>query len=174
MDDVSISPDKYSFTIRHTPVLLVLKILAAELLIALVSFGVRLVLIYLDLNIAFFSFLSLYSIIIFLLQLLNIYLILFNVFWWVGEYYILNPKEVIMKRGIANTISVTYELANLQSMTIEQSFVERILGYGHIHLFNPVLKEEVILSSIQNPQKYADIIQQTTPDSLSFIGRRPR
>jgi uncharacterized membrane protein YdbT with pleckstrin-like domain len=112
---------------------------------------------------------ALLTIEVILLQIVNLYFLLTVILSWINEYYILNPKEVIIKTGVFTSQSVTYEFANLQSMTVNQSVWQKIFNFGTIRLFNPVLKEEIYLSNIPDPVKFGNIIQQHQPDITPII-----
>ena len=92
---------------------------------------------------------------------------------WLNKHYVLNPKEVIVKTGVISTKSTTYEIANLQSMSISQNIIQKIFNFGSIKLFNPVLKEEIFLSDIPDPHKYGEIIQRYQPEMTPLI-RKPK
>lgn len=163
--------NNYSIIIRKSPVILVIRLLAAELLILTLNLILRLPALFIELEGIAFNFISLYFILVILIQLINLYLIVTIVLQWINEYYILNPKEVIVHSGIFSINETTYEFANLQSMTISQSFFERLFNYGTIKLYNPVLKQEVYLHQIPNPKKYGEIIQIHPPDASSPMRR---
>ncbi len=162
----------YSYIIRQTTFFLVLRIVISEILIMALHFGFRILL---DQIASLFSFQITYQILtaeVFLIQVLNLLLLLTVILSWTNETYTLNPKEVIIKKGIFSSRSVTYELANLQSMTINQTFIGKLFNYGSIKLFNPVLREEVYLLNIPNPYVYGDIIQQHQPEITPLIRKQ--
>jgi uncharacterized membrane protein YdbT with pleckstrin-like domain len=162
----------YSYLIRQSVVFLVFRILTVEVLILISHFLIRYILqqLFTLIN-APFSVELLFIEAVFV-QFINLYFLVVVVLSWINEYYVLNPKEVVIKKGILSSRSTTYEFANLQSMTIRQSFWGRIFNYGTIKLYNPVLRTDVYLTNIPNPQKSGAIIQQHQPDITPII-RKP-
>jgi len=162
----------YSYVLHQAPFVLVSRIIVIELLIAMIHYSVRILLsqvsTYLNVTIS----VGFLTIEIVLLQLTNLYLVIVALLRWINTQYILNPKEVIIKTGVFTTKSVTYEFANLQSMTVTQSLIQKLFKFGTIKLFNPVLKEEIYLIDMPDPNKYASIIQQHQPEITPLIKKR--
>jgi len=162
----------YTYIMRQSPVFLVTRIVGVEVLMLITHFVLRYSLEQIFTLLSFpFSVQALFVEAV-IIQIVNLYFLVVVVLSWVNEYYILNPKEVVIKKGIVSSRSTTYEFANLQSMTIRQSFWGRILNYGTIKLYNPVLRADVYLTNISNPEKAGTIIQQTQPDVAPII-RKP-
>ncbi len=163
------SINQYSYLIRRAPVLLILRIIVIEVMVMTIHFALRLGISELFKLLAVSIPPALMTIEVILVQITNLYFLLFVILSWINEYYILNPKEVIIKTGVFTSQSVTYEFANLQSMTVNQSVWQKIFNYGTIKLFNPVLKEEIYISNIPDPVKYGNIIQQHQPEITPII-----
>lgn len=163
----------YSYVERQSPVLLVGRIITSEIVIMTLHYFVRFILdqIFLFLNVK--APLFVITIEVILIQILNLYILLVAILTWLNKQYIFNPKEVIIKTGVLSTKSTTYEIANLQSMSISQNFIQKLFNFGSIKLFNPVLKEEIYISDIPNPHKYGEIIQQYQPENTPLI-RKPK
>jgi len=162
----------YTHIMRQSPVFLVSRIIVVEFVILITHFVLRYTL---EQILTWFSFpFSVQALFIeaVIIQVINLYFLVVVVLSWVNEYYILNPKEVVIKKGIISSRSTTYEFANLQSMTVRQSFWGRIFNYGTIKLYNPVLRADVYLTNISNPEKAGAIIQRTQPDVAPII-RKP-
>jgi hypothetical protein len=172
MEEQKSESGNYSYVLRQSTFFLIFRVLGVEVLMLTSHFFLR----YLIEQITtLFSFpFSIETLIVeaFSVQLINLYFLIVVVLSWVNEYYILNPKEVIIKKGILSSRSTTYEFANLQSMTIRQSFWGRILNYGTIKLYNPVLRADVYLTNIPNPEKAGLVIQRNQPDITPII-RKP-
>ena len=169
MEEQKNSNQSYSYTVRQSHVLLITRIITAEIIIMLLHYFLRFILdqIFLSLNTKLP--LLVITIEVILIQILNLYILLVAILTWLNKHYIFNPKEVIIKIGIVSTKSTTYEIANLQSMSISQNFIQRIFNFGTIKLFNPVLKEEIYITNIPDPQKYGEIIQQYQPELTPLI-----
>lgn len=167
-----ISNSGYSYTTHQTPFLLILRIIITEILIMMVHYSIRILLIQLAQYLNWQTPIFLLTLEIIILQIINLYLIITIVLSWINLTYTLNPKEIMCKQGIVSTKSITYEFANLQSMTVTQNFIQKIFNYGTIKLFNPVLKEDVYLIDIPDPFKYAKIIQQYQPEVTPLIKKQ--
>lgn len=172
MEEQKLHKNSYSYTVRKTPVLLIAQIICIEILVLVAHLTIRAISVWIAsiLVLDIPSFVMTLEIII--MQVLGVYLIVMLVLQWINTYYILNPKEVIVRKGVISTYSGTYELANLQSMTVLQGVFGKIFNYGTIKLFNPVLKEDLYLSDISNPRKYAAIIQEIEPELTPIIRKQ--
>lgn len=154
------------YRIRQTVVIPIFKLILIELIITLISFLTRLL---------SFNYLSellnnfIIILEILLIQIFNLYLVINVIFNWIGVEYILRTDEIIIKKGILKLKETTYEIANLQSMSINQSLFGRLFNFGTIRLFNPVLKEEVFIENIPNPSFYGKFIQKGEQKSPQII-----
>lgn len=172
MEEVKKNNDQYTYVLRQSTVMLITRLLICEIVVMILHYGIRFAIA------QYFDFFSMKPSIlvmtteIILIQLLNLYILLAVILTWIGEQYILNPKEVIIKNGVLNTKLVTYEIANLQSMTISQNILQKIFNFGSIRLFNPVLKEEIYISNVPEPHKYGSIIQQYQPELTPLIKKQ--
>lgn len=155
--------------IRQTVVIPILKLVMIEVIITLISFLTR----FLSFNYLGEILNNLILIVeILVIQIFNLYLILNVIFSWLSIEYILRNDEIVIREGLIKIKETTYEIANLQSMSINQSLFGRIFNFGTIRLFNPVLKEEIFLEDIPNPNLYGAIIQnneQQPPPTLRPI-----
>ncbi|MCX7956240.1 MAG: PH domain-containing protein [Patescibacteria group bacterium] len=156
---------KKEYRLRQTFVLPVFKIIMVELIIIIINFLTRFI---------SFNYLGdfLNNFIIFIeiliIQLFNIYLVLKIIFSWISYEYIIRDDEIIIRQGLLITKEITYEIANLQSMIINQGLFGKIFNFGTIRLYNPVLKEEIFIENINNPNFYGDFIQKKEPE-IPFI-----
>lgn len=166
------SNQTYSYTIHQSPFLLILRISIVETLVMMVHYSSRVILIQLADYLNWRIPISVLTLEIAVLQLINLYLILSIVLKWINVTYTFNPKEVIVKQGVFSTKTITYEFANLQSMTVTQNMIQKIFNYGTVKLFNPVLKEEVHLIDIPTPNKFANLIQQYQPEITPLIKKQ--
>lgn len=169
MEEKQNNNQSYSYNVRQSPALLVMRIITAELVIMILHYCIRFIL-----NLVFLSLntkqpLSIVTTEAILIQILNLYILLIAILTWLNKQYIFNPKEVIIKTGVISTKSTTYEIANLQSMSISQNVIQKLFNFGSIKLFNPVLKEEIYIADIPDPHKYGEIIQQYQPEMTPLI-----
>lgn len=154
------------YHIRQTVAIPITKLVMIEIIITLISFFAR----FLSFNYLGEILNNLILIVeILVIQIFNLYLILNVIFSWLSIEYILRNDEIVIRQGLIKSKETTYEIANLQSMSINQSLMGRLFNFGTIRLFNPVLKEEIFLEDIPNPKLYGAIIQnneQQIPPAL--------
>lgn len=151
----------------QTIFLIIFKIILIEILVIILNFLIRF---------SFFSFDTYLNYMIILIeiifiQLINLYLILKVFVNWLSIKYSINSEEIKITEGLIKTKETTYEIKALQSMRIIRSLIGKIFNYGSIYLYNPVLKEEIIIKDIPNPEFYANIIQNREEESPVLIRR---
>lgn len=79
---------------------------------------------------------------------------------WLNYYFELRPAEIAFRTGFLDRKEKIYSLTYIESITINQHMLGRILNYGTINLYNPVLKKSIYINSINNPQKYMKLIEE--------------
>lgn len=161
--------------LRQSTSLLILKIFFVEFLLAVLHSSVKFVLI----DSAWIteiepSFILSSGLFLFF-QLLNFYFIITIVIAWAQESYSLKATEVVVQNGIFSKQVNTYELANLQSIKLEQGLLGRMLNYGTVRLYDPTLQYDIYLKNISNPSYYIELIKtqkKKASENLAFIRRR--
>lgn len=75
---------------------------------------------------------------------------------WAGRAYYLSGHHLIERLGLVNITETTYELSQVKSVILKQSWVGRRFNFGTIQLsFAGGGKEkEVILRDVNNPMRY--------------------
>ena len=99
----------------------------------------------------------------------------FVILQWINNYYIVTLSEIVFITGIISKKEVGYSLKNIQSITVEQDILGRILNYGNIKIFSPALKEDLYLIEISDPKNIVDSIKKILSeksDKSQFILRR--
>lgn len=172
MEESQLGERTYSYTIRKTPMLLVARIMMIEIIVMIVHYFLRLLIYAIARQLNVQATVPILTLELVGVQILNVVLLVMGVASWLNELYILHPKELVVKRGVLSSQATTYEFANLQSMTIAQTIWGKLFNYGNIRLYNPVLREEVIMSHISSPQQYGAIIQQHNPEITPLIRKR--
>lgn len=116
----------------------------------------------------FFSDLNWIAIIYFIglsvFQLIGIVLITLN---WVSETYLIKENIIIHRKGLFNTTENTYSLQSLGSTTILQGILGKLLNYGTIKIYSPILKREFYLVNVHNPQQKVKLLE----DELAAEGK---
>jgi len=165
-----------SMIIRKSMVMMFLRLIVVELLIAVVYLGIRFALAALqieaDIDLSLNPLVLTKSI---FFMLIEIFTAIFLFLKWANNYYILREKEIIYVTGIISRRERNYSLDNIQSISSEQGLVGRILNYGTIKIFSPALQRELFLTDIPDPKEVVEKIKQvstTIPGKMGFILRR--
>jgi len=77
---------------------------------------------------------------------------------WANEQYIVEEDTIIHTRGIFTQSDELYSLKTIEAASVEQSLLGRLLNYGTVRVYSPVLKKEYFLQEIPNPHGMKDII----------------
>lgn len=103
------------------------------------------------------------------LQILKVFIQLFLILditlsWSNSIYYIhSNGKHLIKRAGVINIKEDVYEIDTVRSITVDQSWMGRIFHYGDLLLKTSAsggYQVLVTMMSIQNPQKYEEMIRK--------------
>ncbi len=97
--------------------------------------------------------------------LLKTFVMLFIILQWLEEYYEINPKYVIHKKGFIFRKEEKYLLTHLGKVKLEQGVLGRIFNYGNVKIFNWALEKDVTLYLIHNPTKAMRILEELLPES---------
>lgn len=140
--------------IRRSPASLVVKIIIAELLLEIVylvlSLGLSIFSEQLEPN---YQALRLILGVVFIgLAIIILVIIIAN---WANQGYILEKNDLAVKNGIFSTSLQTYPYANMQSVTVKQGLLGKLLNYGHIIIYVPTLGKDIGFYEISNPYKFA-------------------
>ncbi len=77
---------------------------------------------------------------------------------WANEYYLIRTSSIVHHIGVFKVLEEEYSLRNIEALTMEQGFWQRVFNYGTIHFFSPVLKQEYYLNNINRPKEVRDLI----------------
>ncbi|MCS7092728.1 MAG: PH domain-containing protein [Patescibacteria group bacterium] len=156
---------KNLFIIRRSLVIFVMRLIAIELVFGIFYLSIR----YINsfLGISFSQFLLVESVIF---MSIEIFLICYVILSWVSNYYVLKDKELIIVSGILVRKEQSISLSGAQSITYEMSIIGRILNYGNVHLYSPVLQKEVYLSGVSEPKSIAEEIERRVKKGDTKLG----
>lgn len=159
--------------IRQSPTLLFIKLFLLEILSIIVYLFVDYTgrVIYPPFNLSIFSE-DRHLIEIILFSLMNLFEIIFMMYLtlqWISNYYIIRAESILHREGIFHLKEETFSLKNIETFTVDQWFVGRVLGYGHIKFYSPVLKQEYYLKNVSQPVRLKNVIEKmlTTDESLA-------
>ncbi len=117
------------------------------------------------------NLMPLYFVIFVILNSVKFFLMLTIGIKWISNHYEINKKDIRHMHGIISRKEEIYLCNFTQEVELSQNLLGRIFNYGNVDIFNPAIKETIILESIPNPSKYAEIIKKNLPDtnSIDFI-----
>lgn len=117
------------------------------------------------------NLMPLYFVIFVILSAIKFFLMLTIGIKWISNHYEINKREIRHCHGILSKKEEIYLCDFAQEVEYSQTLFGRIFNYGTVDIFNPAVKETIVLDSIPNPAKYAEIIKTNLPDnnSLSYI-----
>lgn len=150
-------------TIRQSISILLLKLVILELIFAIIfilfhpvlfSSQITDVVLYLE----SYNILLLLVVILFKM-VLNIYIVLS----WLNEYYEITPTLVRHKRGIFFVKKEQLSLADIQSVTLQQGFIGKLLNFGTLSIYDWKWGKHEYLYAIHNPTKYVEIFEKLLP-----------
>lgn len=150
--------EEYKLIFRESTVLIVLRLLAAELLFTLVLILSSSVFSLLGRYIEIFNNLSLNLVVLLVLLMANIIIVLFIVLKWQSEYAELARGSLTKHQGILSKSEQKYACNFVEIITIKQSVLGMIFDYGTIELYDPAIKEQIYLVNIATPKKYKELI----------------
>lgn len=160
--------DIYFF--KPTKFLLIIRLLVLELIIVFLYLLIRIpksFVFFVNFDPSIFSQVywlgTLYFLFLSLAELILVCIIVLN---WANEVWEIRQGILFHRRGIFKLIEDTYSLKNIGSVTISQSFLGRLLNYGTIVVYSPILKQEFFITNIENPKKFV----KTLEDEISGLG----
>lgn len=76
---------------------------------------------------------------------------------WASTLYFIDQNQLFKRTGILSVTEQAYELANIRSVKVHQSPIEKIFHFGNIEIETSAsggYMEKVTLQEISDPQKY--------------------
>lgn len=90
---------------------------------------------------------------------------------WLAREYLITTEEVYAKFGLVSgrltIIPLDYtsiRLGDVKDVSVSQSFIERLFGYGEI-VMQPPHDEELILENVVDPGTFNDTIERNRPEN---------
>lgn len=93
------------------------------------------------------------------------------VIMWISEGLSVDKDEIIYRHGVLNSTISTYPYANIQRVTVQQSFIGKFLNFGTINLYSPVLGQDLVFHEMPSPHELARTIKLNLnkPDREQFL-----
>lgn len=93
------------------------------------------------------------------------FLTIFVIVSWLNQYYEIEPREVVLKKGLIFKQEERFMLMHIVSVELEQGIFGRIFNFGTLKLFNWTSEKYEYLYLIHNPFKYQKILEELLPDA---------
>lgn len=107
-----------------------------------------------------------------LMQAVNLLVVLFLVLSWLKSVFVIRVDRIIVRRGIFHVVDREYSTQRVESVNVSQGILGRVFGYGTVTMFNPVLKEDMVLENIPHPYIYAQVIaKRQAKEAVRFFPR---
>lgn len=90
---------------------------------------------------------------------LSFALTLYVYFRWKAHYYIIFPNAVVEKKGVFKKFEKSYACNRIESVTLDQSFIGRMLEFGTVGMYDFFLKKTIYITNIDKPQEIAEILK---------------
>lgn len=82
---------------------------------------------------------------------------------WYFEYYVIMPAEILHRRGIFARDEQLYPYENIQTLTVHQSLLGRMLNYGTVRIYIPTLGQELRFDEIPSPEQFIEAVERAMP-----------
>lgn len=164
---------KFPVIIKQSPLILVKRIIAAELTVSIFLFGISFLTNYEALyNETLGTIFHRYDIFLFLLSSgIQLFLTLGILFVWQDEEYRIKEKEIVYRGGFFfRRKERSILLKNISSVDYSRSMLELILGYGTLVIYSSGSDKPFYIRNIETSEIYADIIKDAIDSSIT---RRP-
>lgn len=97
------------------------------------------------------------------LLVLAIFIALVSLARWRNRYYVIRPRQFIVHDGLIQRKEKIFELDQVESISVTQSIVGRMLDYGTLSIFSPVFPQKIRIEDIPDPVKYQKILLTPEP-----------
>lgn len=77
---------------------------------------------------------------------------------WFNEFYKVNKTSIVHTRGVFHRKEDIYSLKTVESGSVMQTLLGKLLNYGTVKIYSPVLKREYFLTEISDPQNIRDMM----------------
>lgn len=90
------------------------------------------------------------------------YLIIRLVVDWFSTLYYVTGGHLVRQRGVLNTTETVFQLTDIDSAVMSQSWLGRLCNFGDVTVEITVAREKefVILYAINDPQRYEDLFSK--------------
>ena len=83
---------------------------------------------------------------------------------WANEYYVLGQDTIIHTQGVFTRHDEIYSLKTIEAASVQQTLLGKLLNFGTVKVYSPVLKKEYFLQEIPSPYELKDVIMGLLSD----------
>lgn len=97
-------------------------------------------------------------------NLVQMYFLVIISLTWASRMYFIGQKQLFKRSGILSVTEQAYDLANIRSVIVHQSLIEKILHFGNVEIDTSAsggYMEKVTLREVADPQKYENRLLHT-------------
>ena len=90
-------------------------------------------------------------------SVIQIFFVITIVFYWISKSYYVVEKHLIKRQGIFSVKEKIYDLGNIRSITVNQSFLGRFFHFGDIVIETSAAggyMDKILVSGISNPENF--------------------
>lgn len=157
--------------LRRSVFLLVTYFIGVEIFFDLLYIALRLPLMYINIPLQIQgSLTAIYLVSFLVINLIKVFFIIIGALRWVTSKYEITTDGIRFRYGILSRREKIFLCAYMQKVTFAQSFWGRVFNFGSIEVYNPAVKERILLDAIPNPSKYAEIIKKNLPSAQAAGG----
>ena len=169
--------DKFSnIVIRKSLGLFIFRVILLELFFEAIYLSWRLIIHLLPLPIESLITLNSISIALFLffITIIQNILLINLALNWVNNYYEFREKDIAHHSGVLSKKKQSYQYQDIQSITINQEILGRILNYGSITLYIPTLDQDVEFNEVTDPKSFVSYLKEIKPviEGARYIVKR--
>ena len=152
--------------IRRSVALFALRVILLELIFEVIYLSWRTLIHYLPFSLDTVVTLNGISIIFFLILITVIQniILVYIVLSWVNDFYEIGSKEITHVTGIFSKTRRSYPYRDIQSITVHQGFMGRLLNYGEINLYIPTLGHDLHFREVASPRRFVELVKEANPN----------
>lgn len=90
-------------------------------------------------------------------SILQIFVIVTIVMHWIGKSYYIVEKHLIKRQGVFSIKEKTYDLGNIRSVAVNQSFLGKFFHFGDVVIETSAsggYMDKILVSEIANPENF--------------------
>lgn len=152
--------DEAVYIYRQAPVILVFKILWIEFFFLALFLLSTALFNYFNLEEQFWGPFSALFIKNVVLQVFNIFLIIYIILDWYNRRYTIDEGQIAKSRGIIRRRVEAWDIGEIQSFKVRQGFIGRLFNYGSIRFHILLIDAGVYFKYVPRPNEFAALCEE--------------